>query len=99
MDPKQRWDASESAGTNPGRHACEAESAYGIHVKECINEWNGPLQRVPKLRGGDKGFRIREFLRQCVGRHLNRTCGELLKGTVHPKTKSVIMFNLERYLQ
>ncbi len=61
MDPKQRWDASESAGTNPGRHACEAESAYGLHVKECINEWNGPLQRVPKLRGGIRGLGSESF--------------------------------------
>lgn len=42
----------ESAGTNPGKQACETERAYGLHVKECINEWGGPLQRVPRLRGG-----------------------------------------------
>lgn len=61
MDPKQRWDASESAGMNPGRHACEAESTYGLHVKECINEWDGPLQRVPKLRGGIRGLGSESF--------------------------------------
>lgn len=41
----------ESAGTNLGRQACETEKrAYGLHIKERINEWLYLLQRVPRLR-------------------------------------------------
>ncbi len=46
-------------GSPQGR--CEAESTYVLHVKECINEWDGPLQRVPKLRGGISGLGSESF--------------------------------------
>jgi len=49
-NPSFRGGNRESLGANPGRQACETERAYGVHVKECINEC--PLQRVPRLRGG-----------------------------------------------